>query len=424
MITYRLFDETENFITGDKRIWDNKLYEATNNMPVSNPGDMTYLPVFNANWNHSPDTTYFNIIYLNDTCIISIDVTVDDITFILPNPQSFKYKKFNFIVSTSGNELTIQTHDSSTFINNSKLSITYPATNDNVTFFSNSTGWQVNSQVTSVGGQIQPYLDEQSDMVFPLGGSDLTLILTGGNFDTDLSIDMGPQITVTSINIISFTELEVIFDTTSTLQSPYIITLSRGMSNHFGAEIKVSTGEIIGAGPAGTFITNFNHANGNTNGAALWGPDWDIWIDTGVNSVDGLFQDSNTTTPSGSTGPSAPYDSYFMFTERSSPNFGAADKDATVTTTNFRDATSIRFFYHMFGTNMGNLILQAQDGSNVWNTVQSWIGQQQTASSDPFFDSGIIDLTIFEPKAIRFLFTTPTNYQADICLDSIVIEST
>ncbi len=147
MITYRLFDETENFITGDKRIWDNKLYEATNNMPVSNPGDMTYLPVFNANWNHSPDTTYFNIIYLNDTCIISIDVTVDDITFILPNPQSFKYKKFNFIVSTSGNELTIQTHDSSTFINNSKLSVTYPATNDNVTFFSNSTGWQVNSEV-------------------------------------------------------------------------------------------------------------------------------------------------------------------------------------------------------------------------------------------------------------------------------------
>jgi len=287
-----------------------------------------------------------------------------------------------------------------------------------------NTGWDlVMAAPTATGDGVQPYLLAQPDTVFPINAVGVTYTLIGGNFDNNMSIDMGPELTITSLTATSDIEAEVVFNTSNTIQTDFFAVLSRGSLNHFGGSFKISTGEIIGTGSAGTFTTNFNHATGNTNGNALWGANWDLWIDTGVNSLDGLFQDSNNTTGSGGTGPNAAHDSYYMFTERSSPNFDGTDKDATATTSNFRDADSIQFWYHMFGTDMGDLILQAQDGGNNWNTVQTWSGPQQAAQGDPFLDSGVISLTAYAPKAIRFLFTTPVGYTSDVALDDIIIIS-
>jgi len=128
------------------------------------------------------------------------------------------------------------------------------------------------------------------------------------------------------------------------------------------------------------------------------------------------------TTPSTGTGPLAAYSgTNFFFTEASSGTAG----DVAELTTPFVDISaltvpSLEFYYHMFGTVMGNLYIDVYDGA-TWTTVDSLIGQQQAAQADPWLQH-FTNLSAFTGTIqVRFRAVSAGTFEGDIALDNIAI---
>ncbi len=82
---------------------------------------------------------------------------------------------------------------------------------------------------------------------------------------------------------------------------------------------------------------------------------------------------------------------------------------------------ALEFWYHMYGSAMGSLHVEINSGGN-WVTLQSIVGQQQTAGSDPWLKS-TINLGAYSGQSvkIRFRGVKGTGYQSDMSLDDIRI---
>lgn len=129
-------------------------------------------------------------------------------------------------------------------------------------------------------------------------------------------------------------------------------------------------------------------------------------------------------TPSGSTGPSAAQDgTYYIYTESSSPN--SPHKVAILETYfDLRSTTApmMSFYYHMHGTAMGTLLIQASPDQDNWTTLFSLTGNQGNS-----WDAGNADLSSLAGKAVllRITGTTGSSYTSDMALDALTIsEST
>ena len=125
------------------------------------------------------------------------------------------------------------------------------------------------------------------------------------------------------------------------------------------------------------------------------------------------------TTGSSSTGPSAANSgTNFFYTEASYGTIG----DTAILYSPFVDidtnSASLEFYYHMYGATMGNLYVEIYDSS--WTVIDSIIGEQQTAESDPWLYRGI-DLSAYS-GVLQFRFVAiknGTTFTGDICLDDI-----
>lgn len=246
------------------------------------------------------------------------------------------------------------------------------------------------------------------------------LVLEGNYFDEQINIDLGPSVTINSLNNITPTSMTVNYTTSASTQTPTPVSMTRGSLSHFGNTPTIEVSNVLkGTGSAGTFTTNFD---GGGSGQTAWGADWTLEIFGNVNSFDGYWNTSNGGTPSNNTGPASSFDgTNYLHTEVSDPNFGVGQY-GQATTTNFRQLTQIDFDYFMYGAEIGALVVETQNADNTWTERWRRDGQQQTADTDAWLHA-TIDASTWDAKATRFIFEAATNWAGDVAIDNIVITS-
>lgn len=130
------------------------------------------------------------------------------------------------------------------------------------------------------------------------------------------------------------------------------------------------------------------------------------------------------TTPSGSTGPNiANSGSNFFYVESNYGNTGSvAELTSPEIDLSAITNTSLEFYYHMYGANMGDLYVDVYNGS--WNNNEaSILGEQQTTMTDLWLKK-TVDLSSFSGTIkIRFraIAKSLSSTTGDISLDDISI---
>ncbi len=126
------------------------------------------------------------------------------------------------------------------------------------------------------------------------------------------------------------------------------------------------------------------------------------------------------TTPSSNTGPSgASEGNDYIYVEASSPNYPS--KIARLVSPCF-DLTSLSdpalmFDYHMYGTSMGSLSVEASADGVVWEEVWTMSGNQGSS-----WFPAVVDLSSYSNNTelrLRLVGTTGTGYTSDIAVDGL-----
>ncbi len=151
------------------------------------------------------------------------------------------------------------------------------------------------------------------------------------------------------------------------------------------------------------------------------------WNDTSA----GIYNwrgDNSGGTGTANTGPDAAFSpTTFLYVESSSGAIGdvaslvSPDIDTSTLT-----APALFFYYHMFGSAISSLDVYVSDDSGATYTlISSIVGQQQTASSDPWIEA-VLDLSSYANQTIRVKFestkvdSTPTpgdSDEGDVAID-------
>ena len=134
--------------------------------------------------------------------------------------------------------------------------------------------------------------------------------------------------------------------------------------------------------------------------------------------------DASGSTPSASTGPTAAYSGVkYFYTEASSGTTGAVAELYTpmVDISGLTDP-SLQFYYHMYGSTMGELHVDVFDGTTWTNDVDVIIGQQQTAQADPWLQKVVSLATFSGTIQVRFRGIRGTDFYGDMSLDDITFD--
>ncbi|RYH72941.1 choice-of-anchor D domain-containing protein [Flavobacteriaceae bacterium 144Ye] len=173
---------------------------------------------------------------------------------------------------------------------------------------------------------------------------------------------------------------------------------------------------ILYSQSCGTTISTFPYSEDFELGMGDWnrlvsGDDFDWTRDSGG-------------TPSNGTGPiTGDGDSFYLFTESSSPNYPS--KTAYLESPCFNlstgiSAPSFSFSYHMYGSSMGTLYVDINNGSytNVWS-----ISGQQQAGNGSAWSNQTIDLSPYVGQTIKIRFrgVTGNNYTSDMAIDNVSV---
>ncbi|MAC95923.1 MAG: hypothetical protein CMC96_10505 [Flavobacteriales bacterium] len=134
-------------------------------------------------------------------------------------------------------------------------------------------------------------------------------------------------------------------------------------------------------------------------------------------------------TISGSTGPDSDNttgNGTFMYTEASSP---AAQGDTAWLTSPCIDLSNsidpaLVFWYHMYGADIDTLSVQI-DSMGTWVTIDTLIGQKQSASTDPYLSDTIslVNFNSLTNTNIRFQMVRGADYYGDVAIDDVELAS-
>ena len=132
---------------------------------------------------------------------------------------------------------------------------------------------------------------------------------------------------------------------------------------------------------------------------------------------------SASNTPSTNTGPGSAYSgSNFFYTEASSGSTGSVadlitpEVDVTALTT-----PQLEFYYHMWGPDFDRLVISVSDDGINWNPVDSLVGQQQAAQSDPWMKRSVVLSGYTGTIQVKFTAIRGTGFGGDHGLDDIAI---
>ena len=147
----------------------------------------------------------------------------------------------------------------------------------------------------------------------------------------------------------------------------------------------------------------------------------DCWENLSSDDID--WDVLTGSTGSSSTGPSSDHtgSGNYLYTEASS----CYDHSGDITTPEFDltslDAANLTFWYHMYGSSMGELSVQVSvDGGNSWTNLWSKSGDQGDS-----WHQAVISLNSYVNSAnllIRFNSTTGSSYTSDIAIDDIEVK--
>ncbi|MEO9966524.1 MAG: reprolysin-like metallopeptidase [Reichenbachiella sp.] len=163
-------------------------------------------------------------------------------------------------------------------------------------------------------------------------------------------------------------------------------------------------------------ISSFPYAEGFESGIGAWSQssadDIDWTVDAGG-------------TPSSSTGPSSATEgSNYLYIESSGNGTGFPNKVGIITSPcidlTSETTSTFSFSYHMYGSSMGTLDLQASIDGSTWNSLWSLSGNQGNTWS-----AANIDLVSYTggTVSLRFVATTSTSYRSDMAIDKLNISS-
>jgi len=260
----------------------------------------------------------------------------------------------------------------------------------------------------------RPYISTSESIVLRQN-ENKSIIINGGNFDPDVTLNFGPQITVNGFDSITDNQMVVNITAGSSNQIETDIVMTKGSTQSFGnvPTIKVID-SAMGTGPQGTYEWGFNGGSG----LGAFDGNWTLEVFGDINSVDDFFMTSDAGTPSNGTGPNSGVDGYYLFGEKSNPNYGTGNY-GQMSTSYFRILTEVSFYYHMFGDGIGALVLQSKDSDGIWTERWRRDGEQQSNQSDPFLYTGTIDASSWDAVMLRFVFEDGGYYDGDIAIDKI-----
>lgn len=149
---------------------------------------------------------------------------------------------------------------------------------------------------------------------------------------------------------------------------------------------------------------------------------FDNWVNESGDDLDWARRTGGT--PSSNTGPSGAFvNSYYIYCEASFPNYPNKVTRITSPCLQINNAASafVDFGYHLYGSSMGSLQLQASSNNGLtWGTIWS-VGSNQGNS----WQSTTRSLTSFVGQTIklRFVATTGSSWSSDIAVDGIQVNA-
>lgn len=188
-------------------------------------------------------------------------------------------------------------------------------------------------------------------------------------------------------------------------------TYGNGRVNAGGAVAAASGG---GGGPScSSTISSFPYTEGFEGGLGAW-------IQGSGDDLD--WSRNSGSTPSSGTGPSsAAAGSWYMYVEASSPNYPSKNTlfNSPCFDMSSLSSPEISFQYHMLGSAVGTLDLEASLDGSAWTTVWTLSGDQGSS-----WNSTTVDLSAYGGNAevrLRFSGTTGSSWQGDLCIDDITV---
>ena len=148
----------------------------------------------------------------------------------------------------------------------------------------------------------------------------------------------------------------------------------------------------------------------------------DCWSSAPNNTTNAYRWNTSTGSVGLQTGPSGAYsDSQFYYTHASK----GAPGDSAYLITPMIDISSLNqptlsFYYHMYGSDMGNLIVQIENGAG-WISIDSLTGQQQTSKSSPWMKKTISLSGLTGTIKVRFTGIRGSGKNGAISLDDIEV---
>ncbi|SMD31745.1 Por secretion system C-terminal sorting domain-containing protein [Reichenbachiella faecimaris] len=163
-------------------------------------------------------------------------------------------------------------------------------------------------------------------------------------------------------------------------------------------------------------VSSFPYSEGFESGIGAW-------TQSTADDLDWTVDASGT--PSSSTGPSSATEgSNYLYVESSGNGTGFPNKVATISSPCYdlsaESAATFSFSYHMYGSTMGSLNLQASVDGSSWASLWSLSGNQGNAWSN-----ASIDLAAYVGGSVqlRFVGTTNSSYTSDMAIDKLNLSS-
>ena len=163
-------------------------------------------------------------------------------------------------------------------------------------------------------------------------------------------------------------------------------------------------------------IDSFPYNEGFESGIGVWIQDGSDNLDWTINAI---------STPSSSTGPSSASEgSYYVYVEASGNATGYPNKTAILTSPcidlSTESTARFSFAYHMYGSSMGSMVVEASTDGSSWATLWSESGNQGIS-----WHNASVDLSAYVGGIVtlRFVGMTGNSYTSDMAIDKLQIST-
>lgn len=210
--------------------------------------------------------------------------------------------------------------------------------------------------------------------------------------------------------------------------SANITGLAAGTSYSFTVRAKDAAGNVSAASSALNVTTQSAGMTCSSTETLPYSEGFETSVGwTQITGDDGNWLRDANGTPSSNTGPSsAAQGSYYMYLEASTSGSGQIGSNATAILESpcfdlsGETAATFSFQYHMYGNNIGSLVVQSSTDGNSWTNIWSESGNQGNS-----WQSASVDLASYlgSDVKLRMVGTTGNGWSSDIAIDDLSVSA-